>query len=258
MIRVALTILCLLASASPNAGDVRVAVASNFAHTLKTLIPAFEQQTGHRVNVSSASSGKLYAQILHGAPFDVFLSADTDKPAQLAERYPDIASSQFTYATGRLVLWCPSECEHPLTDLKNGRYRVLAMANPRVAPYGHATQEALQHLNIDDGDAATSAKVVLGENIGQTWRFIDTGNATLGFIALSQARQQHSSDKDDSILPESQYWSVPATMHSPLSQSAVLTQQGLANPAAKAFREYLLSAPVQAQIQQQGYDPVYE
>ncbi len=243
VIRFALTFLCLLLPVLGHADTLRIAVASNFAHTLQTLLPEFEKETGHSVEISSASSGKLYAQILHGAPFDVFLSADTDKPQRLAQQFPTSESTRFTYAIGRLVFWCPVECEYPLSGITANNL-TIAIANPRLAPYGLAAQQTMDAFGL------TSAKVVTGENIGQAYRFIESGNAAAGFVARSQVVAAK--------IPSEQYWLIPDEHHQPLEQAGILTAQGLNEPAAQAFVTYLLSTAVQARIAEHGYDPLYD
>ncbi|MEE3209217.1 MAG: molybdate ABC transporter substrate-binding protein, partial [Pseudomonadota bacterium] len=243
VIRFALTFLCLLLPVLGHADTLRIAVASNFAHTLQTLLPEFEKETGHSVEISSASSGKLYAQILHGAPFDVFLSADTDKPQRLAQQFPTSESTRFTYAIGRLVFWCPVECEYPLSGITANNL-TIAIANPRLAPYGLAAQQTMDAFGL------TSAKVVTGENIGQAYRFIESGNAAAGFVARSQVVAAK--------IPSEQYWLIPDEHHQPLEQAGILTAQGLNEPAAQAFITYLLSTAGQARIAEHGYDPLYD
>ncbi len=247
MIRFALTFLCLLMPVLGHADTLRIAVASNFAHTLQTLLPEFEKETGHSVEVSSASSGKLYAQILHGAPFDVFLSADTDKPQRLAQQLsnqlPETEPAPFTYAIGRLVFWCPAECEYPLSGITANNL-TIAIANPRLAPYGLAAQQTMDAFGLNP------AKVVTGENIGQAYRFIESGNAAAGFVAQSQVITAKT--------PSDQYWLIQNDHHQPLEQAGILTAQGLNKPAAQAFVTYLLSTAVQARIAEHGYDPLYD
>jgi molybdenum ABC transporter molybdate-binding protein len=251
VIRFALTFLCLLMPVLGHADTLRIAVASNFVHTLQTLLPEFEKETGHSVEVSSASSGKLYAQILHGAPFDVFLSADTDKPQRLAQRLskqlsnqlPETESVLFTYAIGRLVFWCPAECEYPLSGI-TANSLTIAIANPRLAPYGLAAQQTMDAFGLNP------AKVVTGENIGQAYRFIESGNAAAGFVAQSQVITAKT--------PSDQYWLIQNDHHQPLEQAGILTAQGLNKPAAQAFVTYLLSTAVQARIAEHGYDPLYD
>lgn len=246
-----LLLLCSvnLLAAEAHAGEVRVAVASNFLHTLQALAPDFKNEYGHDLIISSASSGKLYAQIKHGAPFDVFLSADSDKPALLARDQQN--AKPFTYAIGRLVLWCPSSCESPLTALQSLKFSKLAIANPRLAPYGQAAEHTLQRLELKQ---ATQAKWVMGENISQTYRFIETGNATLGFIAHAQVQGE---------LSTTQHWLVPREYHQPIRQDGLLlnpdvTNPGASNPAASDFVLFIQSATAQGIIRQHGYDVPYE
>ena len=247
MIRFALTFLCLFMPVLGHADTLRIAVASNFAHTLQTLLPEFEKETGHSVEVSSASSGKLYAQIRHGAPFDVFLSADTDKPQRLAQQLsnqlPETEPAPFTYAIGSLVFWCPAECEYPLSGITANNL-TIAIANPRLAPYGLAAQQTMDAFGLNP------AKVVTGENIGQAYRFIESGNAAAGFVAQSQVITAKT--------PSDQYWLIQNDHHQPLEQAGILTAQGLNKPAAQAFVTYLLSTAVQARIAEHGYDPLYD
>ena len=228
------------------AGEVHVAVASNFATTLAGLSPLFEQTSGHSLTISAASSGKLYAQIRHGAPFDVLLSADEDKPRRLAEQFPETAQTRMTYAIGNLALWHPKHSVYPLTDLinTNNSAGIIAVANPRLAPYGLATRHTLAALSI------SPKRTVMGENINQTYRFIESGNAPLGFIALSQAIAAG--------LPDTQYFQIPETYHPSIRQDAILTLKGVSNPAAQAFLHFLTSPEAQARIRQQGYDTPHD
>lgn len=228
------------------AGEVHVAVASNFATTLAGLSPLFEQTSGHSLTISAASSGKLYAQIRHGAPFDLLLSADEDKPRSLAEQFPETAQTRMTYAIGKLALWHPKHSVYSLTDLinTNNSVDIIAVANPRLAPYGLATRHTLAALSI------SPKRIVMGENISQTYRFIESGNAPLGFIALSQAIAAG--------LPDTQYFQIPETYHPPIRQDAILTHRGVSNPAAQAFMHFLTTPEAQARIRQQGYDTPHD
>ena len=228
------------------AGEVHVAVASNFATTLAGLSPLFEQTSGHSLTISAASSGKLFAQIRHGAPFDVLLSADEDKPRRLAEQFPETAQTRMTYAIGNLALWHPNHSVYSLTDLinTNNSVDIIAVANPRLAPYGLATRHTLAALSI------SPKRTVMGENISQTYRFIESGNAPLGFIALSQAIATG--------LPDTQYFQIPETYHPSIRQDAILTLKGVSNPAAQAFLHFLTSPEAQARIRQQGYDTPHD
>jgi molybdate transport system substrate-binding protein len=248
-----LSVLWLLNNVSAHAGEVHVAVASNFLQPLNALTSAFEQEFGHELIISSASSGKLYAQIKHGAPFDVFLSADSDKPARLA-REIDGSSQPFAYAIGRLVLWCPSQCELPLTSLRTGNFTKLAIANPRLAPYGLAAEQTLKAMMPHKMKTQTTsdlmkAKWVMGENISQTYRFVETGNATLGFVARSQITGS---------LNATQHWLVPSAWHQPIQQEGILLERGKSNPAAHDFVNFITSQAAQTLLQQYGYDMPHE
>ena len=234
---------------------LRVAVASNFAPTLKALAPAFEAASGHRLHISAASSAKLFAQIQNGAPFDVFLSADTELPQRLIasqRRNSETSSplnSEFNstpqaYAYGRLALWCRPACPDTLDGITQRLNSApgVAVANPRLAPYGRATQEVLTALQ------ATPPRLITGENIGQTYRFIESGNVQTGFVAWSQVTLGQ--------LPDDEIWLVPANLHRPIIQAAVLTPQCRFPQAGHALLEFLRNAS--AQITLQGYDAPYE
>jgi molybdate transport system substrate-binding protein len=231
----------LLAANEP----VAVAVASNFASTTRELATEFEQQSGTPVRISSASTGKLYAQITNGAPFDVFLAADTKRPKFLEDSEHAAPNSRFTYALGSLVLWSrdpdleAADCKAKLSNLGNKR---LAIANPETAPYGAAAQQVL--MNIDAWGAA-QPQLVFGANIAQTLLFVSTGNASLGFISTTQAL--------DERLPASTCsWDVPENLHQPIAHQAILLNRGN-NPAAKAFLEFLKSPAGLAIIERHGY-----
>jgi len=231
----------LLAADNP----VAVAVASNFTPALRDLASVFEQQTGTLVQISSASTGKLYAQITNGAPFDVFLAADSKRPQLLEKSRLATANSRFTYAVGSLVLWSrdpdfkDADCKAQLTELGNKR---LAIANPETAPYGAAAQQTLIKINAWE---AVEARLVTGENIAQTLHFVATGNASLGFIAKTQAL-------DERLPAATCSWQVPSELHQPIAQQAILLNRGN-NPAAKAFLEFLQSPSGQAIIKRHGY-----
>ncbi len=231
----------LLAANEP----VAVAVASNFASTGQALATAFEQQSGTPVQISLASTGKLYAQITNGALFDVFLAADAKRPKLLEASNHAAPNSRFTYAIGSLVLWsrdpelADADCRAKLSNLGNKR---LAIANPEIAPYGAAAQQVLMNI---DAWASAKPRLVIGENIAQTLLFVATGNASLGFISSTQAL--------DERLPASTCsWDVPETLHQPIAQQAILLNRGN-NPAAKAFLEFLQSPAGLAIIERHGY-----
>lgn len=233
-----------LSSPSAAAEEVRVAVATNFRTAIEQLEPLFERETGHTLLISGGSTGKLYAQIINQAPFDVFLSADAARPLRLEETGAAVPGTRFTYATGQLVLWSPSGGEVGAERLKAGTFRHLAIANPDLAPYGLAAMQVLGALELDE---ALAPQLVLGENIGQTFAFVQTGNAELGLVALSQlvaAREDLEGD----------YWRVPASLHEPIRQDAVLLTRAADNPAAIAFLAFLQGDDARALIRTSGYD----
>lgn len=227
-----------------HAGEAAVAVAANFLAPMKQLAPRFEQASGHTLLLSSGSTGKLYAQIRNGAPFDVLLAADDATPARLL-REGDAVRTQ-TYAIGRLALWSAAPAKLDGTDsiLRRGAYNKLAVANPRLAPYGAA---ALQVLNTLGLATQTKHKFVMGENIGQTHQFVASGNADLGFVALSQVWQ-------DGKLSGGSAWLVPPALHAPIRQDAALLKRGEANAAARALLDFLKTPQAQAVIRSHGYD----
>jgi len=227
------------------ADEVLVAAASNFSAPMKVLKAHFESDTGHRIKLSFGSSGKLFAQIQHGAPFQVFLSADQDKPKTLLESGRAVAGSDFTYATGALALWSASEGGEPLNIdvLRRADLNHLALANPKLAPYGLAALQTLQALQLDQ---TTKQFWVVGENIAQTHQFVSSGNAEYGFVALSQIQQPGKP-----II--GRHWIVPSTLHNPIHQDAVLLTLGQNSPAAKALLMFLQSMRAQQVIASYGY-----
>ncbi|GAB4360531.1 MAG: molybdate ABC transporter substrate-binding protein [Immundisolibacter sp.] len=239
--------LCLLlgpaTSASVGAAEATAAVAANFAAAMERLESAFEQASGHRLTVVFGSSGKLAAQVQQGAPFDVFLSADVERPVALQAAGFALPDSRFTYAIGRLALWSPDPqaFNDGAAYLATGRFRHLAIANPALAPYGKAAQQALQALGVW---AAVQDRIVRAGNIGQTYAMVAGGATQAGFVALAQLT-------DDT--PGSR-WPVPQELHAPIRQDAVLLLHGRDNPAARAFLDYLRSPPARAVITAQGYD----
>lgn len=239
--KLAVAVLLGLCASQALADTALVAVASNFARTIKMLVPVFYQQTGHDIRPVYASSGKLYAQIKNGAPFDVFLSADDEKTRLLAVAGLAVDGSRFIYAEGRLVLW---SAEKPVNRdyLRHGDYRTLAIANPRLAPYGVAAMQVIKAL--DAGDTA-GARLVMGENIGQAWQFARTGNADIALVAASQV--------DTVKSQQSHSWQVPEALYKPIRQEAVLLENGAANDAARAFMRFLCSAEARTIIENHGY-----
>lgn len=227
-------LLCLLSlllvAPSLYAEQIRVAVASNFVVALKAVVKTFEQSSGHQVVLISGSTGKLYAQIKQGAPFDLFFAADRKRPERLEKEAVALVGSRFTYAAGRVVLWSPEpELVDPKGDvLQQVEFTRLAMANPKLAPYGRATKEALERLGLW---GALHTKMVRGENIGQAYQFVRSGSVKLGFVALSQVKQP-----GQSVLGS--YWIIPDEYHGPITQQAVMLKKG---QAATAFVKYVKS-----------------
>ncbi len=236
--------MALFADAS-HAGEVSVAVAANFAAPMQKIAALFESDTGHKAVVSLGSTGKLYAQIKHGAPFQVFLAADAKTPARLESEGQAVAGSRFTYAIGALVLWSADAAvvDTQAAVLTSGTFRHVALANPKLAPYGLAALQTMEKLGVAN---ALQPKWVQGENIAQTYQFISTGNAELGFVALSQVMVNGKIAKGSA-------WQVPAELHDPIRQDTVLLQTGKDNAAALALVEYLRGDKARAIIKSYGY-----
>ena len=241
-----LAVFALAAGGVAFADEVRVAVAANFTAPMREIGANFERESGHRAALSFGATGMFYAQIGNGAPFDVFLSADDETPARLEKAGIAIAGTRFTYAIGRLALWSTREgyVDEKGEVLRNAPFQHLAIANPRTAPYGRAALQALTRLGEVE---RAKARFVQGENITQTYQFVATGNAELGFVALSQVV------KDDKLASGSA-WVVPSNLHDPIRQDAVLLAPGARNPAARALLEYLKSEKAKALIRSYGYE----
>ncbi|WP_461481627.1 molybdate ABC transporter substrate-binding protein [Porticoccus sp.] len=236
------SLLLLILPLVSAAAEVSVAVASNFTAPMREIAAAFEQQSGYRAILAFGSSGKFYAQIHNGAPFQLFLSADQSKPAALEQDGLTVSGSRFTYALGTLALLTANEDANPEALLRNGDYRKLALANPRLAPYGAAAMEVLAGLGLTD---TATPRLVLGENIAQTYQFVISGNAQLGFVARSQvAANDNLADR---------YWLVPNELYQPIRQDAVLLKSGADNPAAQALMNFLRSDAAVAIMQHYGY-----
>lgn len=238
---IAVTALAL--APAVRAAEVSVAVAANFTEPAKAIGAAFEKATGNTVALSFGPSGGFYAQIAHGAPFEVFLSADAERPKKAEAEGLAVPGTRFTYAVGRLVLYAKSA---GLVDpkgeaLKAGRFQHLAIADPAVAPYGQAAVETLTKLGLYD---RLKPKIVQGASIAQAHEFIATGAAELGFVALSQVID----------IPGGSRMTVPETFHTPIVQDAVLLKPGAGDPAAKAFLAFLKSPTALAIIKRYGYD----
>lgn len=236
--------ICLGATAQ--AGTATVAVASNFTDAAEALRQGFEDSHPHRLTLVSGATGKLYAQIIHGAPFDILLAADDVRPRLLVEEGHAVADSLSIYALGRLCLWSSDPqriSTDPVVALKQGSGK-LAIANPDLAPYGAAALETLAILNLG---SLYADRLVMGENVAQAYAMVATGNTELGFVALSMVRRTGQPVRGS-------YWLVPSDMHSPIRQQVVLLQRAQENDAALDFIEYLRSAAARALIASYGYD----
>tara|TARA_R110002072_G_scaffold79652_11_gene183582 strand:- start:4112 stop:4936 length:825 start_codon:yes stop_codon:yes gene_type:complete len=242
----ALALVCLLQPAPAAAEQALIAVASNFNAAARELQTRFEQSGEHTVLITPGSTGRLYAQILHGAPFDVLLSADQETVHRLEAQGQTVNGTQFTYAIGRIALWSAngSAAAGPVGDrLRQGRYRSIAIANPRLAPYGAAAREALQALELWP---SVEARLVTGESIAAVQAMLITGNADLGFVPVSQfAGTDMSRDTN--------YWVVPQHLYTPIRQDAVLTAHGQDNAAARAWMDFLASPAAREIICAHGY-----
>ena len=225
------------------ARDVQVAVAANFTEPAKEIAAAFKAATGDTAVLSFGASGPFYTQITQGAPFEVFLSADAERPAKIDQDGLSVPGTRFTYATGRLVLFSktPGLVDDKGAVLAGGRFAKLALADPKAAPYGQAAVETMQHLKLYD---ALKPKLVQGASIAQAYQFVETGAAELGFVAQSQVIKETGGSR----------WLVPEADHAPIEQQAVLLKTGAADPAAKAFLDFLKGPQARAIIHHYGYE----
>ena len=226
-----------------SADETLLAAAANFAEPLAEIERAFEEQQPHRLRVAVGSTGKLYAQILHGAPFDILLAADQQRPMLLERDGMAVPGSRRTYATGRLTLWSadPERIQGDIPALlASGSFRRFAMANPALAPYGAAAREVLEDFGLY---ASLRKKIVTAENIGQTYAMVATGNAEMGFVATSSLRSNGGGSR----------WDVPADTHAPIRQDAVLLARAANNVAAREFLDFLHGEPAQMIISGFGY-----
>lgn len=244
-IRRLLAACALLASVAAGADTVQVAVAANFTAPMQRIAALFEADTGHKAVLAFGSTGRFYAQIQNGAPFEVLLAADEATPAKLERE--GVGSRRFTYAIGRLVLWSPQpdgiDAEGAvLGTVREGR---IAVADPGLAPYGRAAMQALERLGLKE---RLVPRMVFGENISQTYQFVASGNANLGFVALSQVWTEGH-------LREGSVWRVPEKLYDPIRQDAILLQRGKDHVAARLLLDYLRGAKAQAVIRSYGYAP---
>ncbi|WP_455196676.1 molybdate ABC transporter substrate-binding protein [Kaarinaea lacus] len=239
----ATTIALLCFFATTRADEIRIAVAANFTNTMEIIVARFEQQTGHHVILSSGSTGKHYAQIVNGAPFDAFFAADVERPRLLEKEGLIIPGSRFTYSVGRLVLWSPKEnyIDANGAVLANDDYQHLAIANPKLAPYGRAAQQVLEKKGLWK---QLKTRLVRGENIGQTFQFTASGNAQIGFVALSQVMRWSEKSAGS-------YWLIDQSLYDKIEQQAVMLKE---TPATRALVQYLQSNEARAIIRQSGYD----
>ena len=238
-----IAVVCALNVAPAAAATVQIAVASNFMEPAKEIAATFTAQTGHQANLSFAPSGQIYVQLTHGAPFEIFLSADKERPQQTEKDGFSVNGTRFTYAVGRLVLYStrPSYVDANGKVLARSDFEHLAIADPAIAPYGLAAVQSLRKLGLYD---RLKPKTVQGSSIAQTFQFVQTGAAEIGFVAQSQVINR----------PDGSRWIVPATLHSPIDQQAVLLKTGANNPAAKAFMTFLKSQTARAIIRRYGYE----
>ena len=249
MNRISLLFILLFATATAaHAGEVTLAVAANFTDATRDLVKRFERTTGHGAKVSYGSTGKLYAQITHGAPFELFLAADVARPERAEAEGLAVAGSRFTYARGRLALWSPrddafNDGEAYLKEgALSGDLGRLALANPKTAPYGAAAWEVMQWLGVS---MALRPKLVRGDSIAQAFQFVASGNTDAGFVALSQVKAWRGESGS--------LWIVPEAYHTPIAQQAVLLERGRENPAAHAFLDFLRGPEAREVIRGYGY-----
>ncbi|SFQ56406.1 molybdate transport system substrate-binding protein [Nitratireductor indicus] len=237
----AVMVVCAALAGPAAAGETNVAVAANFTEAAKEIATLFSAETEHQAVLSFGSTGQLYTQITQDAPFEVFLAADDDRPAKaIAEGY-GVEGSSFTYAIGKLVLWSSeADLVKDQETLKAGDFQKIAVANPETAPYGTAAVEAMKALGVYD---ALKNKIVQGNNIAQTYQFVETANAELGFVAKAQLAGNESGSR----------WEVPGDLYNPIKQDAVLLKKGEANDAARAFVAFLRSPAALAVIEKYGY-----
>ena len=239
----ALALIALTAAAPALAAETQVAVAANFTEPANEIATAFKAATGHTATLSFGSSGQFYSQMAHGAPYEVFLSADADRPKRAEQDGLGVPNTRFTYAIGRLVLYSktPGLVDGAGAVLKAGRFAKVSIADPAAAPYGVAAVQTMQKLGVYD---AVKPKIVTGGSIAQAYQFVESGAAELGFVALSQVIN----------VPGGSRWTVPTADHAPIDQQAILLYPGRDNPAAKAFLAFLKGPQAQAVIRKYGYE----
>lgn len=228
-----------------HAGEVRLAVAANFTAPMKEIAQRFEKDTNHVLKMSFGGTGQFYAQIVNGAPFDVLLAADQATPEKLIKQDLAVPTTQFTYANGKLALWSntPDLVDDQGLILSTDHFKRLAMADPKLAPYGQAATDVLDKLGLAH---VLRPKIVQGKNIAQAYQFVASGNAQIGFVALSQIYR-------DGRIGSGSSWVVPDHLYEPIAQDAVLLKAGQHNPAAQSLLAYLQTAHIKALIRSFGY-----
>jgi molybdate transport system substrate-binding protein len=241
--RLIVALVLALATVPAFAAETKVAVAANFAEPAKAIAARFRTRTGHDASLSFGSSGQFYAQIANGAPYEVFLSADRERPEKAEAEGLGVVGSRFTYAIGRLALYSktPGLVDGRGAVLASGRFQKIAIADPRTAPYGVAAVETMKKRRVYE---ALQPKIVQGTSITQAYQFVDTGAAEVGFVALSQLAGVKGGSR----------WTVPASDHTPIDQQAVLLKTGANSVAAKAFVAFLKSPEAKSIIRRYGYE----
>ncbi|WP_247257500.1 molybdate ABC transporter substrate-binding protein [Pseudomonas moorei] len=239
------SLLAVFTFGSAHADEVQVAVAANFTTPIQAIAADFEKDTGHKLVTAFGATGQFYTQIKNGAPFEVFLSADDTTPKKLEDEGDTVKGSRFTYAVGTLALWSAKEDYVDALGkvLSDNQYQHLSIANPKAAPYGLAATQVLTREGLTD---KVKDKIVEGQNITQAYQFVSTGNAELGFVALSQIYK-------DGKITSGSAWIVPANLHDPIKQDAVILSKGKDNPAAQALVDYLKGPKAAAIIKSYGY-----
>jgi len=235
----------LLSHGTAHSAEVTVAVASNFSEPMRKIVQSFEQESGHKVRLSYGSTGGFYAQIKNGGPFQILVAADRETPAKLEKEGLGVAGSSFTYAIGKLVLWSrqPNLVDQQGEILRRGQFQKLAIANPKLAPYGAAAIETLINLGLIN---EIRPKLVQGENVSQVFQFVETENAQIGFVAMSQVFAQGK-------LARGSAWLVPAHLYAPIQQDAILLSGGQGNAAALALMNFLKTSKAKSIMIDHGY-----
>lgn len=238
-------LISFLAYTQLHAAEVRIAVAANFTDVTRRIIPLFRKTTGNTVLASYGSTGKLFAQIENGAPYELLLAADTERPLRAEKEGLTVPGKRFIYAKGRLVMWSATRklFSNGESYLRQDSFHHLAMANPKTAPYGLAARQVLQHLGLW---SRIQDKLVRGESVSQTFQFVASENAEAGFVAYAQVKAWRGQPGT--------VWLVPVAYYSPIEQSVVLLKKGAGNPAALAFFEFLRSEAVREIIESFGYE----